>query len=110
MTYTFCVINTGQTPLSKLTVHDLSLGRVVCTNPVGQDSLLPGDGCSCQTTAQIVTDTINVATVVGVPLQVDGQPIPGANANAADWEVVTVLRPGPMSHKVYLPLVLPSRP
>ena len=80
VTYTFCVINTGQTPLSKLTVHDLSLGRVVCTNPVGQDSLLPGDGCSCQTTAQIVTDTINVATAIGVPLQVEGQPIPGAGA------------------------------
>jgi uncharacterized repeat protein (TIGR01451 family) len=87
VTFTFQVSNTGQTPLSPVTVTDPLLGGPVC---IHAGPLSPDAGFACQVTALILTDTLNVATVSGVPLQVDGQPIPGQVATAADWAVVTL--------------------
>ena len=77
VTYTFQVTNTGQTPLSPVTVTDVLLGGVVCVNPPGQDPLLPGDGFTCQTATLILTDTVNVALAEGIPVGPSGNPVPG---------------------------------
>ncbi len=92
VTYTFQVSNTGQTPLSPITVTDPLLGGVMCANPPGQDPLLPGDSFTCQTSTLILTDTLNVALATGTPVGPSGNPVPGATVSATA-QVSVLVRP-----------------
>jgi hypothetical protein len=93
-------------PLTAVTVTDGMLGGVVCNNPVGLEPLPPGEGFSCEATAQVWTETVNVAAVRAVPLQVEGQPVPGVVVSATAEATVSVAGGMPEPFKLYLPLLM----
>ncbi len=105
VTYTFRVSNVGQIALSPITVTDPLLGGVICTNPVSQTPLLPGEGFTCQTTTLLLTNTINVATVTGIPLESGGMPIPGLVLSNTSGATVTLEAISPLPI-IYLPLIM----
>ena len=85
-------------------VNDPLLGGLVCANPPEQDPLQPGQAFTCQASTLISTDTLNVATSMGIPVDGEGQPIPGAVASDITWASVEVEGTAQVGYEVYLPL------
>ena len=106
VTYCYAITNTGHTYLKDVALYDDKLG-----DPYGPGAqpiatygalLAPGATWNYSTTTVISSDTVNVATVVGIPStgKEPGRELPGDLAIATDTAQVVVIRPGIMIAKM----------
>ncbi len=83
--YCYEVTNTGDTPLSNITVSDDKLGNICAIN----GPLAPGASQTCTTTTIITQNVTNVGTVSGQPSDNTGTPLPGISP-VTDTDTATV--------------------
>lgn len=102
VTYTYQVLNSGETYLTPVTVIDDQLG-LVCSRSV---PVAPGAAFTCQQATAIVTDTVNVATATAQPANAAGQAYATAPLTTSDDAAVALLRPRISLSKQALPAMV----
>ncbi len=97
VTYCFTVTNSGDTPLTSITLDDSTLGSPVINQTVGPlpNPLNPGDTVVFYYETTATTSLTNTASVTAVPANPDGSPVPGGlPVNDDDTAIVTEEAPG----------------
>ncbi len=89
VTYTYQVVNTGNTYLRNIRVTDDRYDSI-CTIP----DLAPGEEMTCRFTTPVADSVTNTGTAIGTPTLADGTPIAGwPDVSDSDDAFVRVLHP-----------------